>query len=115
MAREPWTLEPPPDAVSRLTGPVGKMRRFFRAFAALHGVVGGHAEIYYDRRASEPYDVTLLLPRAQLAVVAHWDAEDVAGAVAGLREVDVSSALASWQLLVDENSTGDYVVRDLDV
>ena len=81
----------------------------------MHGVVGGHAEIYYDRRASEPYDVTLLLPRAELAVVAHWDSEDVAGAVAGLREVDVSSALASWQLLVDENSTGDYVVRDLDV
>ena len=115
MAREPWTLGPPPDAVSRLTGPVGKMRRFFRAFAALHGVVGGHAEIYYDRRASEPYDVTLLLPRAELAVVAHWDAEDVAGAVAGLREVDVSGALARWQLLVDENSTGAYVVRDLDV
>ena len=88
VAREPWTLGPPPDAVSRLTGPVGKMRRFFRAFAALHGVVGGHAEVYYERRASEPYDVTLLLPRAQLAVVAHWDAEDVAGAVAGLREVD---------------------------
>ena len=115
VAREPWTLGPPPDAVSRLTGPVGKMRRFFRAFAALHGVVGGHAEIYYDRRASEPYDVTLLLPRAELAVVAHWDAEDVAGAVTGLREVDVSGALARWQLLVDENSTSDYVVRDLDV
>ena len=47
--------------------------------------------------------------------MAHWDSEDVAGAVAGLREVDVSSALASWQLLVDENSTGEYVVRDLDV
>ena len=80
-----------------------------------HGVVGGHAEIYYDRRASEPYDVTLLLPRAELAVVAHWDAEDVAGAVTGLREVDVSGALARWQLLVDENSTSAYVVRDLDV
>ena len=125
VAREPWTLGPPPDAVSRLTGPVGKMRRFFRAFAALHGVVGGHAEIYYDRRASEPYDVTLLLPRAELAVVAHWDAEDVAGAVAGLRLAaalatgtttdPVNAALARWQLLVDENSTGDYVVRDLDV
>ena len=86
---------------------------------------GGHAEIYYDRRASEPYDVTLLLPRAQLAVVAHWDAEDVAGAVAGLRLAaalatgsttdPVNAALARWQLLVDENSTGDYVVRDLDV
>ena len=115
VAREPWTLGPPPDAVARLTGPVGKMRRFFRAFAALHGVVGGHAEIYYERRASEPYDVTLLLPRAELAVVAHWDAEDVAGAVAALREVDVSGALARWQLLVDENSTGAFeVVRDLD-
>ena len=65
---------------------------FFRAFAALHGVVGGHAEIYYERRASEPYDVTLLLPRAELAVVAHWDAEDVAGAVAALREVDDGNA-----------------------
>ena len=91
------------------------MRRFFRAFAALHGIVGGHAEIYYERRASEPYDVTLLLPRAELAVVAHWDAEDVAGAVAALREVDVSGALARWQLLVDENSTGAFeVVKDLD-
>ena len=51
----------------------------------------------------------LLLPRAELAVVAHWDAEDVAGAVAALREVDVSGALARWQLLVDgKRPTGAF-------
>ena len=81
------------DAVARLTGPVGKMRRFFRAFVALHEIVGGPAEIYYERRSPEPYDVTLLLPSAQLAVVAHWDSEDVVGAVAALHKLHMPGVL----------------------
>jgi len=81
------------DAVSRLTGPVGRMRRFFRAFVALHEIVGGPAEIYYERRSPGPYDVTLLLPSAQLAVIAHWESEDVVGAVAALHKLHMPRVL----------------------
>ena len=61
--------------------------------------------------AADPW----LLAQQNSLPIALVDPADIAGAVAALREVDVSGALARWQLLVDENSTGAFeVVRDLD-